>query len=50
MPTELLENGMGEIPAETERQSWKSVPAREPAVPGPDQRPAERAGAEQLLS
>ncbi|XP_066240489.1 inactive ubiquitin carboxyl-terminal hydrolase 53 isoform X1 [Saccopteryx leptura] len=50
MRTTLLENGVGQIPPETRQQPGESLPARECAVPGAHQGPAERAGAEQLLS
>lgn len=50
MQTKLLENGVGKIPTETRGQSWKSLSAGEHAVPGPHQRPVERARTKQLLS
>lgn len=38
MQTKLLENGMGKILTETWWQSWKSLSAREYAIPCPYQR------------
>lgn len=49
MPTEPLEHGVGEVPAEAGRQPGEGVPAGEHAVAGAHQGPAQRAGPEQLL-
>nr|KAF6309959.1 ubiquitin specific peptidase 53 [Pipistrellus kuhlii] len=49
MPTELLEHGVGEVPAEAGWQPGQGVPAGQHAVAGAHQGAAQRAGPEQLL-